>query len=171
MNKINTIMIILSTLLLTQFSISCKADNAGDKTNIKVSINNKGSNILLANEDTRFKNQLVEAMTGLLEAGSATVTLVDHEKGGLEGLNAADYDMVFITASGVNSAVRPWILTWLAAQENTDNIILHVTQTRSWDVGVDIDTITSASDVGGVKEMAAEYVEKINAAIEAAAGQ
>ncbi len=117
--------------------------------------------VLLAWEQTDFKQELVEAMEPLLEQQGCEVTKVLHSKRGLEA-KAADYDAVFITNSGVHSEVRPWITEWLAAnQEQAARILLHTTKTGDWTVAADVDAVTSASSKGDVAVLAADYVARI----------
>jgi MarR-like DNA-binding transcriptional regulator SgrR of sgrS sRNA len=117
--------------------------------------------VLLAWEKTAYKQALVEAMAPLLARQGCEVTQVLHSKRGLEA-KAADFDAVFITNSGVNSKVRPWITQWLAANKaQAARILLHTTQTGNWKVIADVDAVTSASRKDDVKVMAADYVARI----------
>jgi MarR-like DNA-binding transcriptional regulator SgrR of sgrS sRNA len=117
--------------------------------------------ILLVWEKTDFKEVLVEEMERLLAQRGCQVTKILHTKSGLDA-EAADFDAVFITNSGVNSKVRPWITEWLAANKaQTARILLHTTQTSNWKVIANVDAVTSASSKGDVKAMAADYVARI----------
>jgi hypothetical protein len=117
--------------------------------------------VLLAWEKTGFKQSLVEEMERLLTQQGCEVTKAMHSKKGLEA-KAADFDAVFITNSGVNSKVRPWITEWLAANKaQAARILLHTTQTRDWKVIAEVDAITSASSKGDVKTLAADYAARI----------
>lgn len=117
--------------------------------------------VLLAWEKTDFKQALVEEMERLLTQQGYEVTKVLHAKRGLAA-KAADFDAVFITNSGVNSKVRPWITEWLAVNKaEAGQILLHTTQTRDWKVVADVDAVTSASIKGDVKAVAADYVARI----------
>lgn len=117
--------------------------------------------VLLAWEKTDFKQALVEEMERLLTEQGCEVTKTLHSKRGLDA-KAANFDAVFITNSGVNSKVRPWITEWLAAnKDQAGRILLHTTQTRDWKVIADVDAVTSASAKGDVKVLAADYVARI----------
>jgi hypothetical protein len=117
--------------------------------------------VLLAWEKTDFKQALVDEMERGLTQQGCEVTKVLHSKRGLE-VKAADFDAVFITNSGVNSKIRPWITEWLAANKaQAGRILLHTTQTRDWEVIADVDAVTSASSKSGVKALAADYVARI----------
>jgi hypothetical protein len=117
--------------------------------------------VLLAWEKTDYKQALVEELERLLTQQGCEVTKALHSKRGLEA-KAADFDAVFITNSGVNSKVRPWITEWLAANKaQAGRILLHTTQTRDWKVIADVDAVTSASSKGDVKGVAADYVARI----------
>jgi len=125
--------------------------------------------VLLVWEKTAYKQALVDEMERMLTQQGSEVTRVLHSKRGLDA-KAADYDAVFITNSGVNSKVRPWITEWLAANKaEAGRILLHTTQTSDWKVNADVDAVTSASSKGDVKVMAAECVARIGK-IFAAAG-
>lgn len=119
--------------------------------------------VLIAYEETRFKTELVEAMTGMLEGrDGVTVETVNHAKGGLDSLKTEDYDAVFITVSGVKSTVRPWVAAWLEDHtDSKDKILLHVTQTRKWTPKAPVDAITSASAVKKADTLAKEYVDRL----------
>ena len=123
------------------------------------------SSVLLSFEETRFKKDLIKEMRGLLEKDSLNVVVSNHtEKGDLAKYSAADYNAVFVTNSGVNSQVRPWVVEWLETNESSaSRIVLHTTQTREWEVKtpVKVDAITSASATGKVRSLASEYVAKL----------
>lgn len=122
--------------------------------------------VLLASESTRFKNALIAELESLLTGEGYTVVKVDHSGNGLNNINADDYGAVFITNSGVNSRVRPWVQTWLNNnQKSSAYILLHTTQTRDWTVSVDVDSVTSASAMRDVKQLAAGYHKQIVDAI------
>jgi MarR-like DNA-binding transcriptional regulator SgrR of sgrS sRNA len=117
--------------------------------------------VLLAWEKTDFKQALVDEIERLLTQQGCEVTKALHSKRGLDA-KAADFDAVFITNSGVNSKVRPWITEWLASNKaQVGRILLHTTQTRDWKVIADVDAVTSASSKGDVKAVAADYVARI----------
>ncbi|MBP7830690.1 MAG: hypothetical protein KA248_12310 [Kiritimatiellae bacterium] len=124
--------------------------------------------VLLAWEKTNFKEALVEEMEQLLAQQGCEVTKVLHSQGGLAA-KAADFDAVFITNSGVNSKVRPWITEWLEANKaQAGRILLHTTQTSNWKVIADVDAVTSASSKSGVKALAADYVARIGTILSSA---
>jgi hypothetical protein len=117
--------------------------------------------VLLAWEKTDFKQALVDEIERLLTQQGREVTKVLHSKRGLDA-KAADFDAVFITNSGVNSKVRPWITNWLAANKAlAARVLLHTTQTSDWKVTADVDAVTSASSKDDVKALAADYVARI----------
>ncbi|MDG5815428.1 hypothetical protein QA601_10080 [Chitinispirillales bacterium ANBcel5] len=114
--------------------------------------------ILLVYENTRFKNNLIEEMKSLLENGGITVTVAQHSRRGVKVSDAEDYDAIFVTNSGVNSEIRPWIIKWIETINN-DNVLLHTTQTRSWEP--EIDGVTSASNNSEVPALAQDYVKRL----------
>ena len=116
--------------------------------------------VLLAYENTRFKRSLIKEMQKQLEDRDVSVTVVRHSSRGLEIEESSQYSAIFITNSGVNSEIRPWIVEWL--NENRDfNILLHTTQTRSWEPQTKVDAVTSASTVSDAEKLALKYVEKL----------
>ena len=120
-----------------------------------------GGKVLLALEETRFKKGLVQAMQKELEEAGFQVSVIEHSKKGLKA-NAADYDAVFITNSGVHSKVRPWITKWLEDNKaGREKIVLHTTQTSDWKVIADVDAVTSASVRKDTEKLASEYVKKL----------
>jgi len=124
--------------------------------------------VLLAWEKTDYKQALVEEMERLLKQQGFEVTKVLHAKNGPDA-KAADFDAVFITNSGVNSKVRPWITDWLAANKaQSARILLHTTQTSDWKVIANVDAVTSASGKGDLKALAADYVARIGKILAAA---
>jgi hypothetical protein len=118
--------------------------------------------VLLAYEKTPFKTNLIEGMSALLKNDTVAVTIIEHSKTAVIKEDPSKFDAIFISNSGVNSKVRPWITDWLKknAQYNS-KIVLHTTQTSSWKVIADVDAVTSASANDKAKEFAAEYVTLI----------
>lgn len=122
----------------------------------------KGRTVLLALEDTRFKKALVEEMKQALEKQKIAVVVMEHTAVSIKEVDATMYDVVFITNSGVNSMIRPWIAEWLA--ENTDaqsRIIVHTTKTKKYEISLDVDGVSSASSIKDVKVLAKDYVGRI----------
>ncbi len=125
--------------------------------------------VLLAWERTAFKRELMDAMERQLAEKGYHVTRVEHSRRGLDA-NAADFDAIFITNSGVQSQVRPWIVEWLAAHRaQAERILLHTTQTRDWAVRAGVDAVTSASERRDVDRLAADYVARIEQRLRPAA--
>ena len=123
--------------------------------------------VLLALENTRFKKSLVEQIKKLLEEKKYNVKTVDHSKKQLDSIKPSDYDVIFITNSGVNSKVRPWVLSWLDKyKDQTESVIVHTTQKSDWEVKLDVDALTSASKTGDIDKLARQYSEKIIGKIE-----
>lgn len=124
--------------------------------------------ILIAYENTRFKEKFIESLLEKLEAEGFYIIVVDHQDGGLEGLSAEDYDLVFITNSGAKAQVRPVVVDWLNANGgNPPNVFVHTTQRTVWEPLIEVDGITSASlrrndEIG---ELADEVLETIKAMI------
>lgn len=123
---------------------------------------NQKKKILLAYETTEFKTDLVKKMKSLLEKDTIEVRVIEHSKGALDKENPGDYGAIFISNSGVNSQVRPWINDWISKNEKySSRIILHTTQTHDWKVEVSVDAVTSASNKRDGKRLAAEYVKML----------
>lgn len=122
--------------------------------------------VLLASESTRFKNALIDELESLFTQQGAKVVKTDHSRDSWNTINAAGFDAVFISNSGVNSKVRPWVEEWLKNNKNASaTVLLHTTQTRDWAVSVEVDSVTSASTIRDVKKLAAEYHKRINDAL------
>ncbi len=117
--------------------------------------------IVLAYENTRFKRDLIAAMREQLESDGFEVKVVDHKKGGLDTLDLQIYRAVFISNSGVNSKVRPWVVEWIKKAESQIKILLHTTQRDDWEVQTTVDAVTSASNRRMTREFAEEYAEMI----------
>jgi len=116
--------------------------------------------VLIAQEPTRFKKKLVEEMIAILDDGKTYIKVVDHKKKELRAENPADYTIVFITNSGVNSRVRPWVKDWLDKYSaDRSKIVVHTTQREVWTPK--IDTLTSASTMSESKRLAVEYTNKM----------
>lgn len=132
---------------------------------ISLKAQSKGS-ILLAYEKTKFKDALIAELETLFTRDGFTVVVATHSKKGLDGYKASDFRAVFITNSGVNSKVRPWVSDWIKANRNPNTyILLHTTQAKDWKVIADVDTVTSASTQADVKKLANEYYKHISAAL------
>ena len=114
---------------------------------------------LLAMEGTKFKKVLIEEMTKELESRSVEVTVVSEHKKELKDYKASDFDYVFITNSGVNSKVRPWVVEWLEDNNNSKNILLHTTKIKEWDEKVSVDAVSSASLKKDISALAKEYAD------------
>ncbi len=121
--------------------------------------------ILLAYEKTRFKTGLMEEMKKNLENEGFTVEILEHSKGGLDNIDTDRYAAIFITNSGVNSKVRPWVSKWISESGAKDKILLHTTQRSDWKVETDVDAVTSASERKNISAFAREYTERIKALI------
>ncbi len=118
-----------------------------------------GKKVLLAMENTKFKKALMEEMKIQLEKRSLEVTLVEDHKKNLKNFKASDYDYVFITNSGVNSKVRPWVVEWLDKNSGSKNILLHTTKIKKWEEKVSVDAVSSASDTKIAADLAEEYIK------------
>ena len=118
--------------------------------------------VLLAYENTPFKKSLMDEMAANLGKQGVEAVVVEHTGGRLDREDASAYGAVFISASGVNSQVRPWIREWLGKQAGSSSrIILHVTQTRNWKVEAPVDSVTSASAPKEVGQLAARYAAMV----------
>lgn len=123
---------------------------------------NQKRKVLLAYERTEFKAALIEEMAAILKKDSIASTVIEHSKGALNKEDPSNYGAIFISNSGVNSQLRPWISEWLRKNEKySTKTILHTTQTRDWKVETSVDAVTSASKKKEVKNLAAQYVEMI----------
>ncbi len=123
--------------------------------------------VLLVSESTRFKNALIESMQTLLQDKGMIVTVETNSRRNIKAYEAAAFDAVFITNSGVNSKVRPWVVRWLVDNKaEAARILLHTTQTRDWEVNVDVDAVTSASAMADVDDLATRYVMQLLALLE-----
>ncbi|NLX25392.1 MAG: hypothetical protein GXY61_05445 [Lentisphaerae bacterium] len=120
--------------------------------------------VLLAYEDTEFKDALILKMKELLEKDEIVVRIGKHNSAGLAVSNPSVFDAIFISNSGVNSQVRPWITAWIEDHKAyKDVILLHTSQNSAWSVNALVDTVTSASDINSVEKLAAEYTDKLKA--------
>lgn len=151
MKKGMIILIILSAII----GISGAAEMFGSS--------NSSKRVLIAKEDTGYKKRLVRELVSRLEnEGDISITVVDHGKGELSGVNPSDYSAVFITNSGAQAKVRPDVMVWLERNANNDeNVILHTTQITDWDPPVEVDSITSASQNSNINEISDNIVRKI----------
>lgn len=133
---------------------------------LSIAAQSKGT-ILIATEKTGFKDALAAEMEALLSNAGYTVVTARHSKGAIDKYRAADYAAVFITNSGVNSKVRPWVTKWIENNGSSGAyILLHTTQIREWKVETTVDAVTSASTKGEVKNLARDYADRIRARLE-----
>jgi hypothetical protein len=122
--------------------------------------------ILLSWESTKFKDALITELETLLRNDGFEIVKVVHSKDGLAPYNASDFKAVFISNSGVNSKVRPWVVSWIEKNKSSGTyILLHTTQTRDWKVVTSVDAVTSASVVPESKAKAMEYRNQIISAL------
>lgn len=118
--------------------------------------------VLIAMEQTEFKKKLVNAMKPLLEKQGMQVTVVENHEKEIAPVKAADFDLVFITNSGVWSKVRPWITEWIDNNKaDSAKILLHTTKQLKWQEEVYVDAVSSASSNKLVSGLAEEYVTKL----------
>lgn len=118
--------------------------------------------VLIATEATRYKNRLVDALIEKLDDGATMIVEVDHQAGGLDGVDPRDYAAVFITNSGAQAMVRPQVMRWLERyRAHDDNVILHTTQITDWDPPVQVDSITSASRMRNIGDLTDDVVRRI----------
>jgi len=145
-------------ILTTLFVLTAAAFLFSSEPGKKPATTSNGKKVLLAYGKTRFKNALIERIQELLTQDSVDVTVIKHSRRNMKNYSAADYDAVFITNSGVRSKVRPWIVKWLQDNKSHgDNILLHTTQTKDWQVTVEVEAVTSASSMPDVEKLAEEY--------------
>lgn len=144
--------ILISFLLITLASFVWGVEYAG----------NPGANhsILIAFENTRYKDQLVEELVSKLDNGNVYLTLANHGDGELDEFNSGDFDAVFITNSGAQARVRPIVIRWLDINSR-ENVILHTTQTTNWMPDVEVDSITSASRRSNIGTLTDDIVRRI----------
>lgn len=122
------------------------------------------SKVLVAFEKTPYKEALTTELVALLEKSAIEVVVVDDHKADLKSHSAETYDAVFISNSGVQSKVRPWVKEWLAANNKQGpKIVLHTTKTKKWTEQVEVDAVSSASDKDNAKADAQTYFELITA--------
>ena len=121
-----------------------------------------GSRVLIAMEQTPFKKKLVDKMEKLLGEKNKQVTVVKDSEKEISQFKAADYDLIFITNSGVWSKVRPWITEWIDANKaDSAKILLHTTKKLKWQEDVYVDAVSSASSKKKADTLAEEYVSKL----------
>lgn len=159
--KVSSVFLLLFVAL---FLLATGCSGTGDKSpQTRATVLATGENqVLLAYEETRFKNALIDRMKSLLEGSGFSVTVVRHSEAGFAPGDVSACRAVFITSSGVNSKVRPWITQWLEQNRPLGKIVLlHVTQKSDWKVSAEVDTVTSASAVDDVERLASEYVDRL----------
>ena len=123
-----------------------------------------GNSVLVVKEDTSYKRRLVRTLVEKLEDQGAEVTVIDHRRGQLSGVDPSDYGAVFITNSGAQAQVRPAVLSWLGdVNDRDDNVILHTTQINDWTPPVEVDSITSASENSNISRLTDDIVDRIMA--------
>ncbi|MDF1567726.1 MAG: hypothetical protein RQ801_08250 [Spirochaetaceae bacterium] len=118
--------------------------------------------VLIAKENTRYKSRLIDTLIEKLDDGTVAITVADHQRGELDGLDPRDFDAVFITNSGAQAKVRPDVMRWLNANSaNDDNVVLHTTQITDWDPPVQVDSITSASKNSNIDDISDDIIRRI----------
>ena len=123
------------------------------------------NSVLIIKENTPYKKALVAELLDTIDDKDTTVTVVDHRKDSIAGIDPRDYDAVFITNSGAQAQVRPNVLAWLrSVADYDDNIIIHTTQINEWTPPVEVDSITSASkrrNIDGLVEDIARRIRRL----------
>jgi len=120
--------------------------------------------ILLASESTRYKNRMIKELIEKLDDGDTYIIEVDHQRGGLDGMDPRDYTAVFISNSGAQARVRPAVMQWLnSVRDYDDNVVVHTTQITDWDPPVEVDSITSASKNSNIDDLTDDVVRRLRA--------
>lgn len=118
--------------------------------------------VLIATESTPYKNQLINTLIERLNDGNVRIQVVDHQRGGLNGMDPRDFNAVFISNSGVQAMVRPAVMSWLnSVRAHDSNVILHTTQINDWTPPVQVDSVTSASARGNINRLSDDLVQRI----------
>ena len=120
--------------------------------------------ILIASENTAFKNRLVSDLIDELDDGVTYIRLIDHMAGELIDEDPNDYGAVLVINSGVGARVRPWVTAWMdSAAQDTEHVILLTTQRTRWTPRVDrhIDSMTSASMTMLIDDLSEDLVRRI----------
>lgn len=118
--------------------------------------------VLIATENTRYKRRMIDTLVEKLDDGSVYITVVDHKRKELEGVDPRNYSAVFITNSGAQAKVRPWVMEWLDKVSGYDeNVIVHTTQITDWDPPVQVDSITSASDNSNIDSLTDDILRRL----------
>jgi hypothetical protein len=118
--------------------------------------------ILIATENTRYKRRLIDTLIEKLDDGSVYITLVDHKRKELTGMDPRNFKAVFITNSGAQAKVRPWVVEWLnEVSSYDDNVLIHTTQITDWDPPVEVDSITSASNNSNIDDLTDDIVRRL----------
>lgn len=118
--------------------------------------------VLIATEPTRYKNRMIRQLIDKLDDGQTLIVEVNHADGGLSGVDPQDYNAIFITNSGAQAMVRPWVMEWLASvAPNDENVVLHTTQITDWDPPVEVDSITSASNMRNIDSITDDIVQRL----------
>lgn len=118
--------------------------------------------VLIAKEDTGYKRALLDVLIQKLESEGFEVEVIDHKEGELEGVNPADYDVVYILNSGAQAQVRPEVLDWLASVAgNDDNVIVHTTKRTEWDEDLEVDSLSSASKKSNIDEVTDDILSRV----------
>lgn len=118
--------------------------------------------VLIAAEYTRFKEALVEELVKQLNDGNTYIKVIDHSKDELNGVDPREWSSVLITNSGARAQVRPHVVSWLeSVRAYDDNVVLHTTQINDWTPQVQVDSVTSASSMGDLQQIADSLLERV----------
>lgn len=123
---------------------------------------NATQRVLIAAEYTRFKEALVQELVSQLDDGNTYIRVIDHSRNELNGVDPREWSSVLITNSGAQARVRPNVVSWLESVAAYDeNIVLHTTQINNWTPQVQVDSVTSASSMGDLKQIADSLLERV----------
>ena len=118
--------------------------------------------VLIATENTRYKNRLINELIEKIDDGATYIVEVDHQRDGLDDMDPREFTAVFISNSGAQAMVRPNVMSWLESyRDYDDNVILHTTQITEWDPPVKVDSITSASKMSNIDDLTNDIVNRI----------
>lgn len=128
---------------------------------------NSERRLLIATENTNFKDSLVRKLVMDLNDGNTYIRVIYHNSIDINTEDPRNYKAFLIINSGQQAIVRPWITKYLnSIKAYDDNVILVTTKITNWTPDVEVDSITTASNTSLIDDLVAELESKINILLE-----
>jgi len=153
-------------LILIAFGVYLLVNIQGVAESFEVNSPELEQKVLIASQGSGFKNALVKSLTEHLGEKQIYIKVVDVSA--LEGVNEDDWDAVVLIHTTEKWKLQPDVKEYLDRVKDLSKVILLTTSSSGeWKTeDYNIETITSASKMSGVKSLAAKILTRLDSILE-----